>query len=70
MPINETITWYTPEERMPNDGENVQILPGAMIEKVVFRADLEVFESLEGFAEWDICNIKLWAYMPKGESNG
>ena len=70
--INETITWYTPEERMPEKEEDY-----LDDEYLVINEDGEVFSAeLVNKERWycvvSRCrvHVKLWAYMPKGEGDG
>ena len=72
MPITETLTWYTPDEKMPEkksdvlikvkncDGEDFTL-------EVYFNIDDFYIEATE--ISYEVSEIILWAYMPKGVGN-
>ena len=65
MPIVEQITWYTPDERMPENKFDVTYL-------IIDSGETYTVGYLNGefFGEDGVfCNVELWAYMPKGETD-
>ena len=70
MPIVEQITWYTPEEKMPESSSFVILeLKNGNVRGDVEYVDSCAFICTGTMRECPKKNIKLWAYMPKGVGN-
>ena len=82
MPITETLTWYTPDEKMPERKQLNKEYPDLLISKEfkellsdnVYKIVLKgyfnghIFQCDNGFG-YSKTGIFRWAYMPKGEAD-